>query len=129
MLWSAVNEGGPAGMATGSSDGDEMFGFGARGGDPSPLSRTFLHRGGEELRLKPHRMFDLVSGDVIVKRSAGGGGVGSPSDRDPEAVRVDVLNELVSIQAARDVYLVAIDPETLGIDHEATKALRSRGVA
>ena len=36
----------------------------------------------------------------------------------------DVINELVSIEAARDVYKVAINPESLVIDEDETKKLR-----
>jgi hypothetical protein len=34
------------------------------------------------------------------------------------------INELVTIEAARDVYKVVIDPATKKIDAEKTKALR-----
>jgi N-methylhydantoinase B len=124
--WEAVNEGSDGQMATGSSDGDEVQGFGALGGEPSPVCRTYLRRNGEDIRVKPHRLVPVKTGDVLVKHSSGGGGVGHPAERDPEMVREDVENELVTLQAARDVYKVAIDPKTLTVDHEATKRLRSK---
>jgi N-methylhydantoinase B len=124
--WEAVNEGSAGQMATGSSDGDEMLGFGACGGLPSPPCRTYLRRNGEDVRVKPHRMTDVKEGDVLIKHSSGGGGVGDPAERDPEMVREDVENELVSVNAARDVYKVVIDPITLEIDYEATQELRGR---
>ena len=40
--WRAVNLGGPARMATGSSDGDEMVPAGVLGGRDCPPSRTFV---------------------------------------------------------------------------------------
>ncbi len=123
--WEAVNEGGDGGMATGSSDGDEVYGFGALGGQPSPLCRTYILRGEEKLRIKPHRLVDIKTGDVVVKLSSGGGGVGPPEERDPEMVHADVVNELVSPETARDVYKVALDPRTLAIDREGTRALRA----
>jgi N-methylhydantoinase B len=61
-----------------------------------------------------------------VKHSSGGGGVGDPAERDPEMVREDVENELVTLQAARDVYRVAIDAKTLMVDQEATRRLRAK---
>ncbi len=125
MHWEALNEGGDGGMATGSSDGDEVQGFGALGGQPSPLSRTFIRRGGEEIRVRPHRLVDIKTGDIVLKRSSGGGGVGDPAERDPEKVRQDVEAELVSPQAARDVYKVALDAQTLAIDWEGTRGLRA----
>lgn len=124
--WEAVNEGSAGQMATGSTDGDEIQGFGAHGGWSSPKSRTYIHRKGEEIRVKPHRMVDIKTGDKIVKFSSGGGGVGDPSDRDPVAVRDDVLNGFVSLRAAEEVYKVCIDPQTLEVDWTATARLRSR---
>jgi len=123
--WEALNEGGDGGMATGSSDGDEVQGFGALGGQAAPLCRTYIRRGTEEIRVKPHRLVDIKTGDIVLKLSGGGGGVGDPAERDPERVREDVVNEMVSAQAARDVYRVALDPETLAIDREGTRALRA----
>ena len=58
--------------------------------------------------------------------TSGGAGVGVPEERDPEAVRMDVKNELVSLKAARDIYKVVLDPDTLEIDHDATQSLRTK---
>jgi N-methylhydantoinase B len=124
--WEAVNEGTDGQMATGSSDGDVVQGFGALGGEPSPVSRTYLRRNGEDIRVKPHRLVQVKTGDVLVKHSAGGGGVGNPSERDPDLVREDVENQLVSLEAARDVYKVVIEPATLQVDTHATEELRRR---
>ncbi len=127
--WEAVNEGGDGGITTGSSDGDEVLGFGAVGGHPTPACRTYIRRDGEDIRLKPHRMFDLKSGDILIKHSSGGGGVGNPAERDPELVRQDLRNELVTAETARQVYKVIIDTETLEIDREKTAALRAQADA
>jgi N-methylhydantoinase B len=124
--WEAVNEGSDGQMATGSSDGDVVQGFGAHGGDPSPVSRTYLRRNGEDIRVQPHRLVPVKTGDVLVKHSSGGGGVGDPAERDPELVRADVENELVSPEEALRVYKVVIDRSTLQIDREATRAVRAR---
>ena len=56
--------------------------------------------------------------------TAGGGGWGDPLDRDAERVREDVLEEYVSVEAARAEYGVVFDPKTLEIDHEGTARLR-----
>jgi len=50
--------------------------------------------------------------------------VGRPEERDPEKVREDALNELVSLQVAKDVYKVVLDPVTLMVDQEKTRVLR-----
>jgi N-methylhydantoinase B len=113
-------------MATGSSDGDVVQGFGAGGGEPTPVSRTYLRRDGEDIRVKPHRLVPVKTGDVLVKHSSGGGGVGNPAERDPDMVREDVENELVSITTAKEVYRVVINPDTLQVNEKATKALRAR---
>jgi N-methylhydantoinase B len=122
--WEAVNEGADGGIATGSSDGDEILGFGAVGGGSMPPCRTWLRRDGEMIRIKPHRMVDIKTGDVLVKHSAGGGGVGNPIERNPEAVCEDVRNGFVSIEAARETYGVVVNSETFAVDQAETTRLR-----
>jgi N-methylhydantoinase B/oxoprolinase/acetone carboxylase alpha subunit len=63
-------------------------------------------------------------GDHLVVHGGGGAGVGDPMKRDPEAVAIDVRNEFVSVEMARDVYRVVIDPESLELDHAATEESR-----
>jgi N-methylhydantoinase B/oxoprolinase/acetone carboxylase alpha subunit len=55
----------------------------------------------------------------------GGGGFYAPFERDPALVLDDVLDELVSLDAAREHYGVAIDPATMQVDSEATGQLRA----
>ena len=69
LHWEAVNEGSDGQMATGSSDGDVVQGFGALVVSPSPVSRTYLRRNGEDIRVKPHRLVPVKTGDVLVKHS------------------------------------------------------------
>jgi len=123
--WEAQNEGSAGQMATGSSDGDVVQGSGAAGGLPSPVCRTWLRRDGQDIPVKPHRMFEVKERDILIKHSSGGGGVGKPAERDPEMVREDVENELVSVKAARETYKVIIHPETLEIDRRTTDELRA----
>ncbi|RWP30337.1 hydantoinase B/oxoprolinase family protein [Mesorhizobium sp.] len=59
----------------------------------------------------------------IKMSSSAGGGWGSPSKRGAELVLRDVEDGLVSIKAAREQYLVAIDP-ALSIDWSETSRLR-----
>ncbi len=63
-------------------------------------------------------------GDVLSFYSAGGGGYGSPQERDPEAVAADVQNGYVSVEGARRDYAVAVDPHTLQVDLAQTRKLR-----
>ena len=55
-----------------------------------------------------------------------GGGYGDPLDRDPELVRWDVREELVSLNNAREIYGVIINtkPELYAVDYGETEKLR-----
>lgn len=57
--------------------------------------------------------------------TTGGGGWGNPRERDPEMVLEDVLDEYISLEAARSQYGVVIDPRTMTIERAATEALRA----
>ena len=123
-VWESRNEGGDVGMATGSSDGELTTGAGALGGLPTPLSTAHIRRGGELIPARGHRMHRVLTGDSVLKLSGGGAGVGRPDERDPENVREDVLNGLISLERAREVYKVVLNPDTLAVDHQQTEALR-----
>ena len=129
MLWEVENVGGDVGAATGSSDGDLTQPPGAVGGEPGPLSHMYIRRDGEVLPAQSHRMIQVKHGEIFGKVSGGGGGVGNPLERDPSAVQRDVRNEMTTLQYAREVYGVVLDPGTLQLDEEATKALRAESVA
>ena len=58
-------------------------------------------------------------------QSCGGGGYGPASDRDPHLVLRDVHEGKVSLQRAREIYRVAIDPDTWTVDEGETEKLRS----
>ena len=68
----------------------------------------------------------LLPGDRMRFMLSGGGGYGDPLDRDPERVREDVLENLISIEKAREDYGVVINPDTILVDAERTKAERTR---
>lgn len=123
--WIAVNEGPGGRIATGSSDGDEVQGYGAQGGHASPKGRTYLRRPGELVRVKPHRMVEFKEKDVYIKLSAGGGGVGDPRERDPAAVAKDARNGFITPEGARYIYKVSIDPVTFKVNEALTRKLRA----
>ena len=54
----------------------------------------------------------------------GGGGLGDPRERNPELVRQDVLDGLVSVEQARDAYGVAFT-EDGEVDPQETQRLRA----
>ena len=60
----------------------------------------------------------------VIVRSNGGGGWGNPLDRDPERVRVDVIEGYVSFEHARSDYGVVLNPRDNTIDAAATTKLR-----
>ena len=65
-----------------------------------------------------------VKAEVIV-RTGGGGGWGDPLERDPQAVRSDVREELVSREAALAHYGVVLRDD-LTLDETATQHERDR---
>ena len=130
IVWEAENEGGKANFVGGTWTGLTIPSQGAHGGLPTPLNKGWVLRGPETIEIvEPHRPFEMVNGDRLVVHGAGGAGVGDPVTRDPEAVAADVANELVSVEMARDVYRVAVDPDTLELDRAATDELRSMAPA
>ena len=66
----------------------------------------------------------VANGTRVIVHTGGGGGWGDPLDRDIEAVRRDVDEGLVSLEAARDDYGVVIDPDEIIVDIAATEKLR-----
>lgn len=65
-------------------------------------------------------------GDLLVGVSTGGGGYGNPVERDPERVRCDVRDGLVSRTAARALFgVVLTDDADPQVDTAATTALRA----
>jgi N-methylhydantoinase B len=69
-------------------------------------------------------------GEFIVGSDCGGGGYGSPLERDPDRVHLDVLEKYVSIEKARDIYGVfftgTIEQASLAVDYEATARQRRK---
>ena len=124
MLWEVRNLGGDASVATGSSDGDLTRPPGAVGGEDGPLSRSYVRSGDEVTGVRSHRMVQVKTGEIFGKVSGGGGGVGNPVERDPALVLDDVVNGYVTVEHAREVYKVVIDPETMTVDETETAELR-----
>ncbi len=63
-------------------------------------------------------------GTEVTFRLPGGGGYFNPAERDPELVRADVIDGLVSIDAAREIYRVSIRLDSLDVDIDETRRLR-----
>lgn len=126
IIWEAVNEGVDCTNIGGPMSGFTTQGTGQHGGQPTPLNKVFVIHGGEKTLVKDPRLpIHFKHGDHFIISSGGGAGVGNPEEREPEAVLMDVKNELVSIEMARDVYKVIIDPEKMQILEHETSLLRN----
>jgi len=100
--------------------------WGLRGGRPGALGEYLLRRlDGNITALPPKCTVPLERGDTLIIRTPGGGGYGEPLKRRPDLVLRDVLNGMVSMEAAERDYSVVIDPRQMRVDMEATERLRS----
>ena len=107
-------------------DGDVEPAFGLFGGRDGTLNRIELqYPDGSLYRATSKDMVSGVpSGTIYRQEAGGGGGYGDPKERPVEAVAAEVRNGIVSVEAARKIYGVALDPETSEVDEKETKTLR-----
>jgi N-methylhydantoinase B len=103
---------------------------GMRGGeDAGPYTNRFEVGTPNERNISLSIYAQLPAGAVIAYQHGGGAGFGPAIRRDPEAVREDVLDEKVSITAAREKYGVvftgSLEEYDLAVDIAATGKLRS----
>jgi len=66
----------------------------------------------------------IAGGDFIRLELPGGGGFGDPAERDPDQVAADVADGLITTEAARGDYRVALMADG-GVDRAATAQLRA----
>jgi N-methylhydantoinase B len=100
------------------------------GDDAIPYSNHFEVGSPNERKIE-HTAQDLLPGGAVIAYQHGGGaGFGHALLRDPEAVKEDVLDEYVSIEAARSKYGVVLtgtlENYDLTVDRPATEALRKQ---
>ena len=110
-------------------DGDEEGAFGAMGGGEGTLNSIELHYpdGRRYKTTSKDMVSEVPAGTEYVQEAGGGGGWGDPREREERTVRREVQDEVISLEAAREVYGVVLDPETLEIDESATAELRGEG--
>jgi len=113
-------------VQTGNSEGEKFGNLGLMGGMEGKRNELGIIRRGEKVKLTGMDNQYVEPGDIIWTKSGGGGGVGDPLDRDLEKVRLDALNEYISVEVARNIYGVVIKPETFEVDYEATTELRKK---
>ena len=114
--------------------------WGLHGGRPAPPARARITRAqgpGEDIPSKG--MFALSTGDRVCCWASGGAGYGDPLERDPHAVRQDILDGKIREDAAREAYGVVlagteVDPaatrrrrEQLRAQHGPTDWIYDRG--
>jgi N-methylhydantoinase B len=114
-------------------DRERSIVWGSGGGLPSiPHGLWLASADGEERYLGAFFSgLELRDGDVLTRPSAGGGGAGDPLERDPDAVREDVVDGYVSIARARSDYgvvVVELDAELseYEVDEVGTRRERTR---
>jgi N-methylhydantoinase B len=100
------------------------------GEDAGPYSNRFEVGTAKEYKVGLSARAQLPAGAVIAYQHGGGAGFEPALLRDPDAVRDDVLDELVSIKAAREKYGVVLTGSLgeydLAVDIAATEALRKQ---
>jgi N-methylhydantoinase B len=107
------------------SDRDREGPWGLFGGLSGSRCEYILNPDTEARRLGSKTTLELSPGDAISYRTSGGGGYGPPGRRDPHRVLRDVRDGKVSLDRARDIYRVAVDPATWMVDEEETRRLRT----
>ncbi|MEM7541755.1 MAG: hydantoinase B/oxoprolinase family protein [Pseudomonadota bacterium] len=106
-------------------DRDKFPPYGLFGGEQGQGSSLVVGPGSDS-----ERAFHRVSGvpvntnTLLRHQTAGGGGYGDPMQREVGAVLEDVLDEFITIDDARNLYGVVIDPDSLEVDLGATNKCR-----
>ena len=115
------------GKLTNLSERQRFAPYGLFGGQPGTLATTVINPGPGEQRVHGKQSREFAYGDVISFQQSGAGGYGEPFARDPEAVLADVLDEYVSVEAARKEYGVVLTDSSAAVrvDAAATRALRA----
>lgn len=91
----------------------------------SSITKVYRADGTEETWRKVSNL-PLKNGDVTSFQTGGGGGYGSPLEREPNLVLQDVLNGYVSLRSAEDDYGVVINTQEMKVDSQATQRLRDQ---
>jgi len=105
-------------------DGMKFAPYGLNGGHQGSLNKgVFLHTEKPVIMESKEAPRRVAKGDQVILNSSGGGGWGNPLDRPAEKVYDDVLDEIITIKTAVDIYGVVITEE--GIDYDKTNKLRN----
>ncbi len=126
-IWEFENYGEDAWMVSGAVDGVKSIcrKAGRLGGTAGKFNQMILTRKDVKTSIAARRHITMEVGDRLLNMSGGGSGVGRPMEREVEDVKEDVEEGVITIDTAREVYGVVIDPETFEIDYKATQKSRS----
>ncbi len=108
-------------------DGDVEPARGSQGGGDGTLNKIELHypdQRGVYLATTKDLIRDVPQGTVYYQEAGGGGGMGDPRTRPAEKVAAEVKDGKISIEAAERDYGAVVDPKSLELDWEGTRALR-----
>ncbi|HUZ75191.1 MAG TPA: hydantoinase B/oxoprolinase family protein [Stellaceae bacterium] len=95
-------------------------------GKPGDTASYLVRRPGEnDFVSKSGYRYPVAANSEVIVRTGGGGGWGDPLERDPALVRWDVIEGIVSREAARAEYGVVLDAKTLAVDGAATEQERA----
>jgi N-methylhydantoinase B len=109
------------------SDLSEAMAKGEKPDSIEDMRRYIEEKGGRFRWVNPfHASQPVTEDDVVLCLNAGGGGIGDPLDREPERVLNDVQRRIFTLEMAREVFGVVIDPEGRAVDDKATKVARER---
>jgi len=113
------------GAITFQDDRAHTYPWGVDGGTHGETSEKKLVRTDGSVEELPSKVENVpvAAGDKLVFRTAGGGGLGDPLERDVDLVAREVRRGLISADAARGEYGVVIDDEG-AVDAAATEARR-----
>ena len=114
------------GKLTNLSDREKFAPYGLFGGKTGRVGPTVINPGPGEQIVHGKQSREFAYGDVISFEQSGAGGYGDPLERDPARVLEDVLDDYVSVEAARREYGVVIagTGADLRVDEAATGELR-----
>ena len=100
--------------------------YGILGGESgTPLIAT-INPNKEEMVDIGKTTITIHPGDILRIQVAGAGGWGLACDRDPSAVRKDIINQFVTAKRAKEVYGVVLGQDGNSVDDTKTAVLREK---
>lgn len=100
--------------------------YGIQGGESgTPLIAT-INPNKEEMVDIGKTTITIHPGDILRIQVAGAGGWGLACDRDPSAVRKDIINQFVTAKRAKEVYGVVLGQDGNSVDDTKTAVLREK---